>query len=119
MKKGLGCYVRPYRRRWGLTQKELAYLIGAKSRSSISRIERQKREPTLTAAFIFHIVFGTQPDELFPALFAEVEDGVMARAYELYEQLQGNPSKATRVKLDLLEDMFARAQRRGKNKKIV
>ncbi|WP_082884992.1 helix-turn-helix domain-containing protein [Bradyrhizobium stylosanthis] len=45
-------YVRPHRRRWGLTQQELAFLIGVKSRTAVSRIEGSKRRPSLDAVFI-------------------------------------------------------------------
>ena len=113
MEKRLRCYLRPQRRRWGFTQKELAFIIGAKSRTGVSRLEHGKRPPSLAAAFALHIVFGTDAAELFPAHFAEVENGVLARAYDLYERMQGDRSKATRIKLDFLERMFARAKRRG------
>ena len=113
MEKRLRCYLRPQRRRWGFTQKELAFIIGAKSRTGVSRLENGKRPPSLAAAFALHIVFGTDAAELFPAHFAEVENGVLARAYDLYERLQGNRSKTARMKLDFLEEMFARAKRRG------
>jgi transcriptional regulator with XRE-family HTH domain len=113
MDKRLRCYLRPQRRRWGFSQKELAFIIGAKSGTVVSRLEHGTRRPNLTAAFALHIVFGATASELFPALFAEVERGVLARAYDLYERLQGNRSKAARMKLDFLEEMFARAKRRG------
>jgi transcriptional regulator with XRE-family HTH domain len=113
MEKRLRCYLRPQRRRWGFTQKELAFIIGAKSRTIVSRLEHGNRRPSLAAAFALHIVFGTDAADLFPALFAEVEHGVLARAYDLYEQLQGDRSKATRMKLDFLEKLFARPKRKG------
>lgn len=113
MDKKLRYYLRPQRRRWGFTQKELAFIIGAKSRTVVSRLEHGKRPPSLETAFALHIVFGTDAAEFFPVLFAEVEHDVLARAYDLYERLQGNRSKAARMKLDFLEEMFARAKRRS------
>lgn len=116
MTKRLKCYVRPYRRRFGFTQSELAYIIdGAKSRTLISRIENGTSEPSLATAFALQIVFGSQAAELFPAQFEEVKDGVVARAYELFDQLQGDSSKANTVKLDFLEEMFARTRQGTKN----
>jgi DNA-binding XRE family transcriptional regulator len=114
MKKRLDCYVRAYRLRCGFTQRELAFIIGAKTRTFIAYLEGRKREPKLAVAFALHIVFGSEASELFPGLFSEVEDGVMARARDLYEQLQGNSSKTTRAKLDFLEEMFDRAKHRSK-----
>lgn len=113
MQKRLDRYLRPQRRRWGFTQKELAFIIGAKSPTVVSRLENGRRRPNLASAFALHIVFGTKAAELFPALFTEVEHGVLARAYDLYERLQGDRSKAARMKLDFLEEMFARAKRRN------
>jgi transcriptional regulator with XRE-family HTH domain len=113
MQKRLDRYLRPQRRRWGFTQKELAFIIGGKSGTAVSRLEQGRRRPSLAAAFALHILFGTDPVEIFPALFAEIERAVLARAYDLYERLQGDRSKAARMKLDFLEEMFARAKRRG------
>lgn len=116
--KRLECYIRPYRRRWGLTQKELTYLLGSKSGTRVSRLERQERQPSLATAFACQAIFGIAPIEMFPGLFAEVEEGVMRRAYDLHERLQGDPSKATRTKLDLLEDLRKRAQRRIDDREV-
>lgn len=112
MKKKLDCYLRPYRRRWGLTQAELAALLGRKTGAVISRLEQYGRRPSLEAAYALEIIFGTAPIELFPGLHAKVKKNVIARVRNLYDELQGNPSKATRLKLDLFEDVFARAQSR-------
>jgi DNA-binding XRE family transcriptional regulator len=103
-------YLRPLRRRWGFTQKELAFLIGAGSAGVISRIEGFKRAPSLTATFAFVVFFDTPPMELFPELHWRAREAVLLRAYELYESLQGNPSRATRMKLDFLEEALARIE---------
>src|SRR5262245_50130191 len=102
MNKRLKTYLRPLRRSSGLTQRELAYLIGRKDGSCISRVERFERVPTLVWTRACTLVFGTRAFEIFPELFAEVREGVLYRANDLYEQLQGNPSKAARAKLDFL-----------------
>jgi transcriptional regulator with XRE-family HTH domain len=119
MTKRLDCYVRANRLRSGFTQKELAFIIGVKTRTFISYLEGRKREPKLEIAFALHIVFGIDAIELFPGLFAEVEESVMARAYDLYERLQGDGSKATRAKLDFLERMFEHSKVRGKRNKHI
>jgi DNA-binding XRE family transcriptional regulator len=116
--KQLDCYVRPYRRRWALTQKELAHLLGAKSSTGVSRLERQLRHPSLKVAFAFEIIFGTPAIEMFPSLFTEMEEAVMARAYDLYEQLQGNGSTSNRIKLDFLEERFERAKERALGRSV-
>jgi transcriptional regulator with XRE-family HTH domain len=110
MNKHLKVYVRPLRRRWRITQRELAFLIGLESGGVISRIEGEKRSPSLSGLLIYEILFGVPPRELFPGLFTELEDEVLRRATDLYEQLQGNTSKVTRAKLDFLESVLARLE---------
>ena len=106
-------YLRPLRRRFGLTQRELAFLIGAKSGAVISRIERLKLEPSLARTHAFALLFDTRAPELFPELFANVRDAVHWRARELYDELQGNPSRATRAKLDFLEEVLERLEKQA------
>jgi DNA-binding XRE family transcriptional regulator len=106
-------YLRSHRRRWGLTQRELAYLLGIKNGSVVSRMERQRRRPNLLVALACQVVFDIQTVKMFPGLFSEIEDAVMRRAYKLYDRLQGNKAASTRTKLDLLEDVLKRAVRRN------
>ena len=101
-------YLRPLRRRWGLTQRELAFLLGAKTHSQISQIEALKSYPSLANAMACAIIFDTPPFELFPELYAKVHRGVLSRADELYLDLQGNSSQVTRTKLDFLEEVLSR-----------
>jgi hypothetical protein len=86
----------------------LAFLIGAKSGTVISRIEGVRRPPTLAAIFACAIIFGKSPSELFPGLLSQIHDDVLRRVRDLYDELQGNPSKETRIKLDFLETVLAR-----------
>ena|SRR5713226_8482010 len=111
-KKRLGCYLRSYRRRWGFSQRELADILGDRDRNFISRLESQKRQPKLKDAVALCVLFGMEPQELFPALCTEIEDCALTRAYDLYERLQGVKSNTNRMKLDFLEDVFERAKRR-------
>ena len=111
MAERLKTYLRPLRRRWRLTQRELAFLIGIKSGTVISRIEGLSKAPRLSWAVACALLFDTRASELFPGLFSEVHEDVLLRATELYEQLQGNPSKTTRAKLDFLETVLARLEK--------
>jgi transcriptional regulator with XRE-family HTH domain len=98
--------------RWGLSQKELAYLLGWDRPDVISRIEKKQRTPTLTLVMACFILFDIPAQELFPDISAGIEHLVMARVQELYETIQGDPSKRTKKKIELLEDAIARADRR-------
>ena len=62
------CALRTHRRSWGLSQRELADLLGMESRAHVSRIERGKRSPTLETALACSTLFGVSLDELFPQL---------------------------------------------------
>jgi len=44
-------YLRPLRRRWGLTQRDLAFLIGG-SGAAISRLDQLKRTPSLSTDYL-------------------------------------------------------------------
>jgi DNA-binding XRE family transcriptional regulator len=110
--KRLRCYVRPYRLRWALSQDELAFIIGVKSRKLVSYLENRKVAPTLAVAIALRVVFGTEHAELFPTI-TKIEKDVLVRANDLYERLQGDSSKRTKVKLDFFEFIFERAERRS------
>ena len=110
MAERLKTYLRPYRRRWGFTQRELAFLIGVKNGTVVSRLEGLKKAPRLVWAVACAVVFDTRALEIFPGLFLQVHEDVLRRATELYENLQGNPSKTTRLKLDFLEMVLARLE---------
>ena len=105
-------YLRSHRLRWGLSQKELAYLLGWDRPDVISRIERKQRHPTLPLAMACFILLGTPAPELFPDMSASIEALVMARIWEMYEAIQGDPSRRNKRKIELLEDAIARAEQR-------
>jgi len=85
----------------GLEPEGLAILIGLNSRTMISRIERQKRRPSLSTVIACRILFGTKAAELFPSVFGEVEEAVLLRVQALYDDLQGSQSRMTHAKLEL------------------
>ena len=105
-------YLRSYRLRWGLSQKDLAYLLGWDRPDVISRIEKKQRPPTLALVMACFILFDASAAELFPDISAGIEHLIMARIQEMYETIQGDPSKRTKKKIELLEDAIARADRR-------
>jgi DNA-binding XRE family transcriptional regulator len=118
MNQRVTSYLRSHRRRWGLTQGEVAYLLGFKNGSVVSRIERERRRPKLPVALACQVVFDIPTVELFPDLFSEVEDAVMRRAYKLYDRLQGDTSASTRTKLDFLEKALKRAVHRNTTNRV-
>ena len=101
-------YLRPLRRRWGLSQKELAFLIGAKTATPVARIEGLKQRPSMAVGLAIELIFDTSTKALFPSFIEEIREGVHRRATDLYEELQGQRSRVTRTKLDFLEIILIR-----------
>lgn len=112
-------YLRSYRLRWGLSQVELATLLGWDRPEVISRIEKKQRPPSLRLAIACFILFGTQVDELFPDIFTAIDATVMSRVQEMYETVQGDPSRKTKKKIDLFENAIERAEHRKRASQLV
>ena len=105
----LSSYLRVHRRKWHLTQDELAFLLGYLNQPIIARLERGERAVTVAVAHTCELVFGVEPRELFPALFEGVEERVLARLHELHKRLTAeDASGRTLAKLQLLEDAIGR-----------
>ncbi len=95
---------RQMRKRFLLTQAELAYLLDI-HQANISRIESGEAHPDLATAYGLQLTFGLSLHDLFPALIEQIEDRVMRRAAEL----SARPSFSTAEKRRLLEGMAIRA----------
>src|SRR5207247_2891499 len=61
-------YLRTCRKRSGLAQHEVAFLLGCQNGGFVSRYEKRKRLPTLTTALACEAVFGVPVAELFAGL---------------------------------------------------
>jgi transcriptional regulator with XRE-family HTH domain len=112
MKKHNLNYLRGHRSRWGLSADELARLLG-RDASSVSRLERRGQIPSGKIALGLEVIFGVSPRELFPGIYEQVEDIVMARAARLHDQLQGKIDRRSVQKRQLLEEMMKRATGNG------
>lgn len=97
MSKALPIYLRTYRKRSGLSQKEIAILIAAVSRTTISRHETARRGLSLSDAFAYEALFGVPASALFPKEYEKARAGVEARALGLLGKL-ARESKDTRTK---------------------
>jgi transcriptional regulator with XRE-family HTH domain len=102
-------YLRVYRRRWYLTQEELASLLGYDAESFISRLERDERAITLAVASACQALFGVELRDLFPAVAEGVQETLVVRMQELSDRLQqSEPTPKTVSKLELLQEALAR-----------
>lgn len=85
MSKRLNNYLQMYRRRLGLSQEEVAFLLGSKSGTKISRYERGRRELSLDTALAFEAIYGIPLRELFAGRFQEVEALISKRVRALHD----------------------------------
>ena len=108
MRRGAYSFVRANRRRWGLTQPELALLIGLTSSTAVSRIERSQRTPAASTLIACCVVFGVATPDLFPSLHAEIEATVAEAATMLLMQLEGRTDKPSVRKRQLLKTTVTR-----------
>jgi transcriptional regulator with XRE-family HTH domain len=95
----ISCHIiklKSHRKRSGLTQEELGFLLGLKKHSTVSRYEAGDRDPDLRTALAYKLLFDSDLRELFPGLFGEIRAELAARARGLCEQIKagGNERKA-------------------------
>ena len=96
-------YLRTYRKRAGLSQDEVAYVLGCKSGSKVSRYERFARTPTLETTFAYEALFKVPASDLFSGIFQRVERDTAKRAKVLVRKIgRAKTDKLSARKLDLL-----------------
>ena len=75
--------MRVLRRRMGLTQREIAFLLGYESESHVSRLESGSRTPRLPELLVIELVFGAAAAAMFPHVHRAVTDIVRGRLERL------------------------------------
>lgn len=105
----LATYVRTHRKGRALTQAELSELLGSIGPNEISRIENNKRQPTVKTLIGYCIIFGESPAALFPALFGPIEERVIGNLYRRYEQLTNNQTPRGKRQREAIEAALHRA----------
>lgn len=102
-------YIAKWRKGSGLSQYDVAALIGI-SQSSVSRYEQGERPPPLAVGLGLYIVFGVQPDECYPDLYAELLDHAVAVGLAINTELEGKTDPVSRQKRRTLAAMIKRAK---------
>ena len=97
-----------YRKRYHLSQTELADLVSA-AQSILSRCENSGYILDLRTALGLQVVFGRSPRALFPALYASVEEAVMRKAAKLDHAIRSKTDKDSKKKRELLAAMVIRS----------
>ena len=89
----VGTYLRFLRRRSGLSQRELAQILGNVSATQVSRHERSVTPPALPTAFGYQAVFQKPASDIFPGLYHTVEAGVDQRLAAFESELGNSTAK--------------------------
>ena len=76
-------YIKAHRKNWGLTQKELGYIIGFDSNVRICQLEMGKKMPTFSEAIIFELLFDKVPSRMFPVIYREITETLNQRLQPL------------------------------------
>jgi transcriptional regulator with XRE-family HTH domain len=92
-------YLRAQRKRSGLTQREIAFLLGRKHDAIVSRFERRTRVPTLDAAFSLSVIFGVPLDELFPGFQEDLTRIIQIRIDRLLAGVSEATTRAVPLRL--------------------
>jgi transcriptional regulator with XRE-family HTH domain len=93
-------YLRTYRKKLGLTQREVAFLLGYRGNAKVSRYERQGPIPTLKTIFAYEAIFQKPARELFAGIYDRAERETLRRARLLVSRLrtrQASPVLARKI----------------------
>ncbi len=102
-------YAKTCRKKTGLSQSEVAYLMGMKSPHFICRTELGNEISILSRAISYHILFDKQVDKIFPNLSKALALQIFKRIAKLSKQLQTKgETDATRRKLECLDHIATR-----------
>jgi DNA-binding XRE family transcriptional regulator len=104
--------VRVHRRRVGLTQRDLARLLGYQSYGIVASHERCDKAPSLTKALTYQILFQVPFSEIFAGITETVELEVEARLVDFETYLGGQSAQGPRAAA-IARKMEWLAERRG------
>lgn len=102
-------YLRRERRKWGLTQRELAFLVGLKSRTQISALENGAVRPSAEQLLIFQLLFGMTAAQLFPGLVRGSEKRALRNVRAMIERIEADSTVRAERKGVLLRQSLLRA----------
>ena len=96
-------YLRTYRKRSGLTQREVAFLVGCRNGAQVSRYEKRRRLPPLRTALACEAAFGVPVSALFAGLRDVAGKAVGERLGALKSKLETSPAQGRDARLAALK----------------
>lgn len=76
--------IRQLRMEKGLTQRELAFIVGYESLSTFAQLEAGRKLPSLPTALKLEVALQRLVPDIFPELYDQVRDGVAQRRMEVF-----------------------------------
>lgn len=102
---------RSWRRRSGLTQEDVAFLVGLRAASQVSRHESGEREPDLRLALGYKLVFDATVHELLPKIYFDVAGKIGSRARMLLEREATMPdTQRSQCKAQHVQELIERIE---------
>lgn len=83
-------YVRSHRKRAGLFQHEVAFLLGSRSNSRLSRCEHFRSVPGFRTTLALLVIFHASPRDIFSGEYHRINQAVRRRAKRLSARLQAS-----------------------------
>lgn len=83
-------YIRTYRRKAGLTQREVAFLAGVRNSAQVSRYEKCRRLPPLRTAFALEAILKIPLATLFAGIRDSVDHNTAERIDKFRTDLDAN-----------------------------
>jgi len=116
-RRALSNYLKMFRKRSGLSQEELGFLLGGNFGTQVARFECGRRTPSFEALVRYEIIFKATALDLFTGAHERLADDVCERARKLHRELDAvEPfTPAVKQKLEFLVDlMYPPRKRRTK-----
>src|SRR2546428_13838797 len=92
-------YLLTYRKRSGLTQREVPFLVGCRNGAQVSRYEKRRRLPPLRTALACEAAFGVPVSVLFAGLREVAGKAVGERLGALRSKLETKPSQGREARI--------------------
>lgn len=105
-------YLKAYRKRAGISQNEMGYLLGGRDGTKASRYEHFKRKPNLETALACEALFHIPVRELFAGMYERAQRQTSSRARRLRKRLKVNGVCQLRI-AKLLDEVANEKSKRG------
>jgi transcriptional regulator with XRE-family HTH domain len=92
-------YLRTYRRQSGLSQPDVAFLLGVQDGAVVSRFEKRKRFPNVPTALALQAIWGVPISQLYAGTNTKVTNEIRKRMLELRSKLQAQEREGSEAQL--------------------